>query len=100
MTGVGSSPATPAVDRTFAGELSSVAVIDPATGLPSERVWVMRGRATASSVGNMQGYSLFYSGKVRRLGANEAVSLGTTEVVAQPGETIEGVGVWTPISAM
>jgi hypothetical protein len=93
-----SSSASPGVDRTFSGEFTSVAVMDGATGLPRERVWATIGRTTASSVGNMQTFSLYYSGKVRRLDPDEVVVLGPTEVVAPPGRQLDGVGEWVPLA--
>jgi hypothetical protein len=98
MTGVETGSATPNVDRTFSGTLTSIAVMDEATGMPSERVWAMLGRATASSVGNMQNMSLYYAGKVKRIAGDESVQLGPTEVVAPPGQKLEGIGIWEPIA--
>ena len=98
---VGSQPAaTTPTEYTFAGTTSGVAVIDPASGLPTERVWATLGRPTASSLGNMQGLSVYYAGRLKRLGATEAAPLGSTEVVAPPGTKLEGIGVWVPLTTL
>ena len=99
MVGAGTAPlASTPTDRTFAATLTSVAVMDEANGMASERVWAMLGRATASSLGNMQGMSLYYAGRVRRLGETESVEIGLTEVVAPPGQQVPGLNPWTPIA--
>jgi hypothetical protein len=99
LMGVGptASSATP-TDYTFTGTLSGVAVVDAETAFPIERVWATLGRPNASSIGNMQGLSVYYAGKLRRLGATESPTLGATEVVAPPGQSLEGLGVWVPIT--
>lgn len=97
----GSQPAaTTPTDYTFAGTMSSVTVFDPATGLPAERVWATLGTPTASSLGNMQGLSVYYAGRLKRLGPTEAAALGATEVVAPPGSKLEGIGIWVPLTTL
>lgn len=97
--GASVDPSTP-TDYTFSGTMSSVTVLDVATGLPMERVWATLGKPTASSLGNMQGLSVYYAGRLRRLGPTEVATLGATEVVAPPGSTLEGIGVWVPLTTL
>jgi hypothetical protein len=92
--------ATTPTDRSFSGTLTSVTVLAPGSKLPQERVWVMRAAPTASSVGNMQGTSLYYAGRLRQLTAMEAVQMGPTEIIAPPGQSLEGIGTWIPMSTL
>jgi hypothetical protein len=80
--------------------MSSVTVMDPATGLPKERVWATLGTPTSSSVGNMQGLSVYYAGRLSRLAPGESPALGATEIVAPPGSRLEGIGIWVPLTTL
>lgn len=94
----GSGPqATTPTDYSFSGTLTSVAVVREGTTFIQERVWEMWAAPTASSLGNMQGTSLYYGGHLRQLGPVEAVQLGPTEIVAPPGQSLEGIGAWIPV---
>lgn len=92
--GGGSGP-TP-TDLTFSGELRSVAVFDPSDVL-TERIYTMVARPTASSIGNMQGVSVYANAHLRRLTPDETVDVGTTHLVTPPGVTIEGIEGWEPV---
>jgi hypothetical protein len=92
--GPGTLANTPS-DLTFSGELRSVAVFDDA-GWLTERIYTMVARPTASSVGNMQGVSVYTNAHVRRLG-DEVPELAPTQLVAPPGVSYEGVPAWVPI---
>jgi hypothetical protein len=92
--------ATTPSEKSFSGTLTSVTVLAPGSKMPQERVWVMRAGATASSVGTMQGTSLYYAGRLRRLEPMEAVQMGPTEIIAPPGQKLEGIGTWVPMSTL
>ena len=83
------SAATP-TDISFEGAMTAIAVLDSAHEL-QERTWRLDARPTASSIGNMQGNSLYYAGHIRRLDKMEAVEMGVTEIIAPLGYKIEGV---------
>ncbi len=91
----GTAANTP-TDMTFSGEMRSVAVYDDA-GRLTERIYTMTARPTASSVGNMQGLSVFSNAHVRRLAPDEKPEVGASTVVAPPGVAIEGVPAWVPV---
>jgi hypothetical protein len=93
-TGTGAPPPT---DRTFEGSITSVAVVDPHSGWPIERVWAMNAAPTASSVGNMQGTSIWYAGRIVKIGPDEVIPLGVTQVVAPPGHHVAGLPDWDPL---
>jgi hypothetical protein len=84
-------------DLTLEGELRSVAVFD-AEGRLTERIYTMAARPTASSVGNMQGWSVTSNAHLRRLAPGEQVDVGVTGVVAPRGTTLEGLPAWVPVS--
>jgi hypothetical protein len=82
-------------DLTFSGELRSVAVFDQA-GWLTERIYTMVARPTASSIGNMQGVSVYTNAHLRRIGA-ETPTLGPTQLVTPPGTKIDGIPEWVPV---
>ncbi|MEQ1503576.1 MAG: hypothetical protein ABMB14_15165 [Myxococcota bacterium] len=100
LVGLAGPSATTPTDMTFSGTLTSVAVVRPEDGSLLERVWATLGEPTSSSIGAMQGTSLYYAGHLRRIGDTEAVQLGPTEIVAPPGQQMDGIGVWTPITTL
>jgi hypothetical protein len=87
-------------DRTFEGSITSVAVVDSDTGWPTERVWAMLASPTASSVGSLQGTSIWYAGRLSRIQAGEKVDLGATQVVSPPKIHVDGLPDWDPLETI
>lgn len=85
-------------DRQYSGTLTSVALIDTDTDKVVERVWATIGSPTASTPGSSGGIKVYWNGHLRRLAADEQVTLGTTEMVSAPGQTISGLNAWQPIN--
>lgn len=56
-------------------------------GVMTERVWALKGVASASSqLGELSDVGYFHSGRIRQLGEKEQVALGETHVVGVPGQ--------------
>ncbi len=93
--------ATPAAstptERTFTGNLTSVAIIDKTLDAPKERVWALMGAATASSVGNNAGVSVWYNGRLRKLDADEKGDVGETQLLSPPNQPVEGLAPWVSL---
>ena len=85
-------------DRQYSGTLTSVSVIDTEADKVIERVWAVIGSPTASTPGAFGGIKVYWNGHLRRLTADESITLGPTEMVSAPGETIEGLSQWTAIN--
>ena len=92
-TPVSSTPET----RPYDVNLTSVAVVDPATGMLTERVWNVAGAGTPSAVGSFQGVNLWYTGYIRQLTADEKPDLGPTQMVHPPGVKIGDLPAWEPM---
>ncbi|NCG19540.1 MAG: hypothetical protein GWP91_11085 [Rhodobacterales bacterium] len=94
----GSSPAgTIPTERTYDGNLTSVAIIDPDLNAPKERVWALMGSATASSIGAQLGVSIWYNGRMRMLNGDEKADVGPTQLIAPLNQTVEGLAPWISI---
>jgi len=85
-------------DRQYSGNLTSVAVVDPDADKVVERVWAVIGSPTASTPGSSGGIKVYWNGHLRRLTADEQVTLGATEMVSAPSLTIPGLNPWQPIN--
>lgn len=95
VAGGAQAVATSPQHRQWDVNLTSVAVVED--DMLVERVWNVVGAGTSSSVGAFQGVNLWYTGKLRKLGPDEQVDVGPTQVVSQPGVEVEGLEPWTPI---
>jgi hypothetical protein len=85
-------------ENSFAMKLNGVSLFDEDTGIMFERVWAVRGQATASSViaDGFAGGRYFYVGRIRMLGEEETPGVGVTQVVAPP-HTRSDLPKWEPM---
>lgn len=76
-----------------------VALYDPDSGIMTERVWAMRGGATASSAmaDGWSGSRYFSSGRLRMIAKDEKVEVGYTGRVSSAGQSVQGVPAWEPM---
>ena len=72
-------------------EMHAVAVVDPDTGILTERVWTVSGRTD-----NGQGY--LYQGRFRMLGEHEPAELEPSLVVAKPRSQDDRLPRWVPMT--
>ena len=79
--------------------LDGVAIYDIETGIMSERVWAMRGKATASSANadGWEGARFFNVGRLQLLHPDAVVTLGETRRVAPPGKRNSELPRWVPL---
>jgi hypothetical protein len=87
-------------DSYYAVKFNGVALYDPDTGIMTERVYALHGRATASSPSSEigPGAIYFHTGRIRQLDEQAVVDVGPTGVAAPPGVAAVGGGLaWVPM---
>lgn len=78
-------------------EMHGVSLVQRDTGILSERVWVVRGGQTASSLRNLSGRGWYHAGALRMLGQTEQVDVGGTWV-ASSGKRKDDRPPWVPLA--
>jgi hypothetical protein len=86
-------------ENSYMVSLDGVAIYDKETGIMSERVWAMRGKATASSylADGWEGGRYFNVGRLQLLAPDAVVDLGPTRRVSPPGKRVAGLDLWVPL---
>lgn len=86
-------------DNFFKVELNGVSIYAEDTGIMTERVWSIRGFATAGSqlADGWAGTRYFNSGRIRMLDEDEQVELGPTSPMSPPGTLADKWPAWTNI---
>jgi hypothetical protein len=82
----------------FKVDYEGVSIYDKNSGIMTERVWSMRGKATASSqlADGWGGTMYFQLGRLRKLGDDEKVDLGKTTRTMPPGMKDGRFPTWKP----
>ncbi len=76
-------------------DLIGVSIFDFEEGYMIERVWALRGDATASAL--FQNGTYHHAGRITMLGEKDAPDLGPTRLVQAQGETTRDLEFWVPI---
>ena len=77
--------------------MHGIGIIDPSTGILTERVWAIVGQASASSVSALATGGYSHQGSLRMLGQDEEATVGASMLTAPPGQSADGLPPWTPL---
>jgi hypothetical protein len=87
-------------ENAYVLKFDGVSIYDEDSGIMTERVWAMRGKATASSQ-IAEGWNTaryFYVGRIRMMGSDEVLRLGpSVRVVAPRAKDETGLPQWEPL---
>lgn len=86
-------------ENFFKLDLDGVSIFDESSGIMSERVWSLRGRTTAGSclADGRADPIYFHLGRMQMLDEDQHPDVGTTELIARPGNVVSTLPVWTAI---
>jgi hypothetical protein len=86
------------IPATFKVEASGVALFEKSSGIMTERVWQVTGRATASMPWGLGPFRNV--GRIRLLDKDEAIDMGPSQQVSWPSQPLDGLAPWVPIEVM
>ena len=79
---------------SFDTRMHGVALIDPDTGILTERVWSVRGAITGSSLHGFSDLGYGHSGRLRLLEPDADVDVGRSWLASPPGARVPGLPAW------
>ncbi|MEO0604039.1 MAG: hypothetical protein AAF211_21560, partial [Myxococcota bacterium] len=83
------------IEANFSLKTSGVAVFEKATGIMTERIWLVQGVPTASAGGGGNRLGNYHTvGRVRLLNKDERVDVGPSMQVSVPTQTTDGLPDW------